>query len=187
MTDDDLDDFRQMLSLVAEQYGKQLSPELVGLYFDGLAHLPLETVSAALNKHVRNPDIGQWMPKVADIIRACDGRTEDVAYEALLEVQAAFSTVGAWMSVQFDDPITRAVVRDMGGWPELCSREVDEWAQFGSKDFIKRYRIYKERGDVNAPAYLPGYFERSPFGTTEKPILIGDALRTLADKRNSNE
>ena len=173
MTPADAQSFSRMMVLVAEQYGKAMSPDLIAFYFDGLAHLPIETVRAALNKHVRNTDTGQFMPKVADVIRACEGKSEDVAYAALVELQGAFSSVGAWGSVEFTDPITRAVVRDMGGWPELCGRDAEEWAQFGSKDFMRRYRILKERADVDAPTYLPGLFERNPNGTMEKPVVIG--------------
>lgn len=173
--------FRKMMVLVAEQYGKPMSPDLIRLYFDGLSHLPIETVRGALNKHLRNPDTGQFMPKIADVIRACDGRTEDAAYAALVELQSAFSNVGAWSSVEFTDKITMAVVRDMGGWPELCGRDAEEWAQFGSKDFVKRYRIYLERGNATAPTYLPGLYERSPQGTTQKPILVGKVLPKLRD------
>ena len=180
MAPSDLEPFSKMMVLMAEQYGKPMSPELIRFYFDGLAHLPIETVRAALNKHVRNTDTGQFMPKIADVIRACDGRTEDAAYAALVEVQRAFSAVGAWGSVQFADTIINAVINDMGGWPELCARDADEWAQFGAKDFMKRYRIYKERGDWNAPAYLPGYFERVNAGTHQgQPVMIGKTLKAL--------
>lgn len=165
--------FSRMLSLVGEQYGKPLSPDLIQLYFDGLAHLPMDSVRVALNKHLRNTDIGQFMPKIADIIRACDGRSEDAAYLALVELQNAFASVGAWSGVEFADTITMAVVRDMGGWPELCARNAEEWAKFGAQDFMRRYRVYLARGDFNAPGYLPGYFERSPAGTFAKPIVIG--------------
>lgn len=161
MTPADAVNFSRMLTLVAEQYGKAMSPDLIQLYFDGLSHLPIEAVRAAFQKHIRNTDTGQWMPKIADVIRACEGKSEDAAYLALVELQGAFSSVGAWRSVEFTDPITRAVVRDMGGWPELCNRNAEEWAKFGAPDFMRRYRIYKARGDVDAPGYLPGYFERA--------------------------
>lgn len=169
----EFDTFARMLSLTAQQYGKSLSPELIRFYFDGLSHLPLDTVRAALNKHIRNTDTGQFMPKIADVIRACEGKSEDAAYAALIELQAAMSTPGTYCSVAFEDRITMAVVRDMGGWPALGARDADEWAQFGAKDFIKRYRIYKERGCENAPEYLPGVFEHSPHGTTQPLVRIG--------------
>ena len=157
----DLSAFSKMMALTAEQYGKPMSPELIRFYFDGLAHLPLATVRAALNARVRNTDVGQFMPKIADLIRAVQGNTEDAAYAALAAVQRDFSGASC------TDPIALAVVRDMGGWRSLGQRDSEEWQSFGSKDFVKRYRIYAARGDANAPGYLPGFFER-PKLTHEK-------------------
>jgi hypothetical protein len=174
MQDDDFSTFRKMISLTAEQYGKQLSPELIRFYFDGLSHLPVDSVREALNKHIRNTESGQFMPKIADLIRALDGRSQDAAYAALVELQEAFGSVGAWKSIEFADKISMAIVHDMGGWPALCGRDSVEWAQFGANDFLKRYRIYKDRGECNAPAYLPGYFEHNPQGTTEQRVLVGE-------------
>ncbi len=168
-----------MMRLVSEQYGKPMSPELIRLYFDALSHLSIEAVSAALNKHVRNTDTGQFMPKIADIIRACEGRSEDVAYAALIEMQNAMQRHGTYVSVKFSDPIIMAVVRDMGGWPALGQWDAEEWMQFGSKDFVKRYRIYKERGMWDAPEYLCGVFESHPNGTFEKPVLIGNQMKAI--------
>lgn len=183
MTPEDAEKFSEMLKLVAEQYGKPMSPDLIVLYFDGLSHLPIDVVREAFAKHLRNTETGQFMPKIADIIRACDGRIEDQAYAALVELQDAMQRHGTYASVEFADKITMAVVRDMGGWPALGQRDADDWARFGAKDFQKRYRIYKERGEVNAPQYLPGIFESNPHGTFEKPVLIGVKKESLAEQK----
>ena len=173
-----------MLSLLAEQYGKQLSPQLIRLYFDGLAHLPIHTVRAALNAHARNTEIGQYVPKIADVIRACEGGADDHAMRALQDIERAFSQVGAWESVAFTDTCITAVINDMGGWPAICARDRNEWDRFGSREFMRRYRSYRERGDANAPAYLPGYFERVNAASgyrVEPPRIIGRrAQRVIA-------
>lgn len=184
MQANDFEPFRKMMALTAEQYGKPMSPDLIRFYFDGLSHLPIETVRSALAKHIRNTDTGQFMPKVADILRACDGRTEDAAYAALVLVQGAFSSVGAWQSVKFADPIINTVLRDMGGWIQICGRDAEEWAQFGSKDFMKRFRTYTERGLIDAPAYLPGQFALTNGSLVEDvPILIGTKPKEITDAR----
>lgn len=157
MTNDDRAAFGAMLTLCAEQYGKPMSPELIAFYFDGLAHMPLAAVRAALNAHVRNTEIGQFMPKIADLVRAIEGTTEQDAYSMLALVNANFNGSGLKGEL---DPIARAVVRDMGGWRAIGLRQTEEWQSFGCKDFLKRYAIYKARDDANAPGYLPGYFER---------------------------
>lgn len=152
----DFEPFRKMMTLTAEQYGKPMSPELIRFYFDGLAHFPIDSVRLALNAHVRNTEVGQFMPKIADLIRAIDGTTEQAAYAALALVNARFNG-GAKGDL---DPIALAVVRDMGGLHAIGMRQTEEWQSFGSKDFLKRYAIYKARGDANAPGYLQGHFER---------------------------
>lgn len=161
MKADDLQAFGRMLTLVAEQYGRTLSPELVRLYFEGLAHLELDQVSAALNRHVRNTDVGQYMPKIADVIRALDGTSTDASYGALVKLQEAFRAIGAYETPKFDDPIIAVVVENMGGWPELCARDAEEWQKFGAPEFMRRYRSIAARGlTVEAPR-LPGIFERT--------------------------
>ena len=157
MKPSDLEPFGKMLALVAEQYGKLVSPELIRFYFDGLMRLTLEQVRSALNAHVRNTDIGQFMPKIADLIRAIEGDSEAAAYAALALVNANFNGSGLRGEL---DSVALAVVRDLGGWHAIGQRKAEEWQSFGAKDFVKRYCLYKARGDANAPGYLPGYFER---------------------------
>lgn len=156
MEKNDFEPFRKMMALTAEQYGKPMSPELIRFYFDGLAHMPLADVRTALTAHVRNTEVGQFMPKIADLIRTVEGTSEQAAYAALAKVNARFN---GGPQAEFD-PITLAVIRDMGGLQTIGMRQSDEWQSFGSKDFVKRYQIYAARGDANAPGYLPGYFER---------------------------
>ena len=177
-----------MLALTAEQYGKTLSPEMVQFYFDGLAHLSIDTVRASLSRHVRNADTGQFMPKVADVIRAADGGGDSHAFAALALLQETMGRVGAWTSVSFADTIINAVVRDMGGWPALCGSDIEEWHNFKGKDFVRRYRAYRERGDWNAPGYLPGYFEahnRLGGHDVAAPVLIGDPANAPRIEENA--
>ena len=68
----DFNAFSETISLVAEQYGKPMSPNLLQLYFDSLADQPLEDVRRALAAHVRDTAAGQFMPKIADVLRICE-------------------------------------------------------------------------------------------------------------------
>lgn len=143
--------FQSMLTLTAEQYGKPMSTDLIGLYFEGLRHLSLEDIRAALTSHVRNTEIGQFMPKISDIIRAARGTSEGAAYRAFAQISSRFN--GG--SGECDDPVALAVVRDMGGLAAIGRRDAQEWQSFGLKDFVKRYQIYKECGDPNETELLP--------------------------------
>lgn len=175
--DTDYEPFSAMLVLSAEQYGRAISPELIKLYFDGLRHLELATVRQALTRHMRNTEVGQFWPKIADVIRQAGGGADEHAFTALAAVQDGFSAAGAYKSVWFADPITARVVEDMGGWPALCARESDEWNRFGSKDFVKRYSAYRERGAFEpAPSLVLGIIDSHnlPMGAEPTdPIVIG--------------
>lgn len=152
MVKSDFAPFSRMMALTAEQYGKPMSPELIRFYFDGLSDLTLEQVRAALNAHVRNTEVGQFMPKIADLVRFVHGTAEDAAYAALARVNRSFSD-----GKEHDD-ITRAVVRDLGGWRSIGLRDSEEWQSFGSKEFVKLYRLHSARAaskpalpDIEAP------------------------------------
>jgi hypothetical protein len=135
----DFGPFSKMMELVAEQYGKPMSPELLRFYFEGLAHLPLVTVREAMNLHVRDKTVGQFMPKIADIVRAATVSDEALALAALERVQRDFTGASC------DDPTIEAAVRSMGGWRALGQRDADEWARFGATEFMRRYLIYRGR------------------------------------------
>lgn len=179
----DFEAFRKMMVLVAEQYGKPMSADLVRFYFDGLAHLPIESLREALSLHVRNPDIGQFMPKVADIIRAIEGTNADAALQAWAKVSEAVQRVGSYATVAFDDPVIHAVLADMGGWVRLCSGTMKEW-DFKANEFVNRYRGYKQKTlPADYPKRLPGRHdtENVARGFPEQPpTLIGDAEKARA-------
>lgn len=77
MRDDEKRAFRDLMTGVAVYYDRKLDPTTVGIYWRGLADLPLDAVREALNAHVQDPKAGQYMPKIADIRRAIESSRED--------------------------------------------------------------------------------------------------------------
>lgn len=69
--------FRDLMVGVAAYYDRKLDRTTVGIYWNGLADLPLAAVREALNAHVQDPKAGQFMPKIADIRRAIESTRED--------------------------------------------------------------------------------------------------------------
>jgi len=177
MVDSELPTFAQTLLAVADYYGKELSANVVDLYWNGLREYDLEAVQKALWAHARNPDTGQWMPKIADIAKVMQGRTGDQAALAWSKVNQAVRRVGTYQCVIFDDPIIHRVLADMGGWVPLGQKSEDEWP-FIAREFENRYRGYKMRDEK--PEYPPvligmanaqnstGGFRLNP------PVLIGN-------------
>jgi hypothetical protein len=179
--------FAAMLKAIAELYGRDLSAAVVGMYWSALAPYNLAAVRLAFDRHARNPDSGQFMPKPADLIRMIDGGTADSAAAAWAKTMAAVRRVGGHESVVFDDPLIHRCVEDMGGWPKLCEGKVDD-EPFRQRDFTTLYRGYTVRREI--PPYPPrliGRFEaanRAQGFEPAPPMLVGDQAACLAVSRN---
>lgn len=180
MQQNDFDDFVDVIQAVSEQYGKRLSDSVIALYWQGLQDFELPAVKDALGRHLRNTDTGQFMPKIADIIRMLQGSTQDCAFSAWTKVDKAVRTVGPYESVVFDDPIIHRVLHDMGGWLLLCDKTDDDWP-FVAKEFENRYRGLKSKSErIDFPSKLIGIFEKENKANGKpvaEPLLIGDATK----------
>ena len=131
--------FATLLTGIADYYGKELSNGVIALYWQGLQHIDIEAVEKALWEHTQNPDAGQYMPKIADVVRALQGRTQDQASLAWAKVDAAVRRVGSYADVVFDDPLIHRVVAEMGGWIWFGKQTDKEWP-FIAQRFETIYR-----------------------------------------------
>lgn len=169
--------FLTVLTGVADYYGKELSEGVISLYWQGLMQYDVEAVEKAMWDHTQNPDNGQFMPKIADLTRAMQGRTQDQAAIAWSKVDAAVRRVGSYQDVVFDDPIIHRVIADMGGWIWFGNQIEDEWP-FIAKNFENRYRGYKLRSET--PEYQPVLIGMANAQNQQQgfrgnpPILIGN-------------
>jgi hypothetical protein len=176
----DYERFLTVLTGVADYYGKELSEGVISLYWQGLQQYDIDAVEKALWDHTQNPDNGQFMPKIADLTRAMQGRTQDQAAVAWSKVDAAVRRVGTYQDVVFDDSIIHRVIADMGGWIWFGNQVEDEWP-FVAKNFENRYRGYKLRGET--PEYAPVLIGMANAQNQQQgfrgnpPILIGNQAK----------
>ncbi|MRW82911.1 hypothetical protein GJ698_02250 [Pseudoduganella sp. FT26W] len=186
MTEDDKKRFFTTLIGVADYYGKELSKGVLTVYWEGLREYNLEAVEKALWAHAKNPDSGQWMPKVADVGKMLQGRTADQAAVAWSKVDRAVRQVGSYADVVFDDALIHRVLHDMGGWLQLMGKVESDWP-FIAREFENRYRGYRMRGET--PAYPPRLIGMANAHNGKQgfalqvPVLVGDpaaAQRVLA-------
>jgi len=176
--------FAKALSALAEYYGKELSDGVIALYWQGLSQYPIDDIEAAIGRHLQNPDTGQWMPKIADIVRMIDGTTQSAAAMAWAKVMRAVGSVGMYQSLAFDDALIHLVIDDLGGWHGICQISEAE-LPFLQKRFETNYRAYRMRGaDVPPhPRYLVGISEtlNSANGyRSDPPQLVGDLAKAQA-------
>lgn len=179
----DYDHFTAMLTAIGELYGKPVSEMTIGIWWGALQHYDIKAVQEALNRHVQNPDSGQFMPKPADVVKMMQGTTQDSAMLAWFKVDRALRTVGTYRDVVFDDPLIHRVIMEMGGWVKLGTKNEDEWP-FVAKEFENRYRAYRARNEVpDYPPKLAGIAssQNSLQGlhAAEEPTLIGDQAQAM--------
>ncbi|QAU22570.1 hypothetical protein EO087_00100 [Dyella sp. M7H15-1] len=174
--------FADVLTEVMAYYGKEVSPFQLDVFWQGLKSHEFEDVSRAFTLHARDPDRGQFTPKLADITRLLEGSTTTQGMRAWAKVDRAVRCVGANRSVVFDDPLIHVVIIEMGGWIPLCRSQEDEMP-FKAREFEKRYAAYRLRrevpvfpprliGDNEAQNKLNGFSDYAV-----QPVLIGDVGR----------
>ena len=183
MNQQDFDGFTDIMQVVAESYSKRLSDGVIALYWQGLQEYDFAAVKEALGRHLRNPDTGQFMPKIADIMRMMQGTTQDAALVAWTKIDRAVRLVGTYQSVVFDDALIHRVLADMGGWVMLGAKTDGDWP-FVAKEFEARYRGYKGRHErPEYPRVLVGLAEQHNTVSGHdlpQPVLIGNKIKAIS-------
>jgi hypothetical protein len=161
-------------------YSKELTPDMIEVWFDALAHYSLEDIGVALTRHVRDADSGRFAPKPADVIAHLAGGSSVRALRAWSMVDKAVRMVGHYVSVAFDDPIIHRVIDDMGGWTKLAMTATLDDLKYRGLEFQKRYQGALITGGVGQdyPPYLIGAAEAHNAlerARVAPPTLIGDA------------
>lgn len=171
----------QLVADVHKYYRQPVTDFTLSVWWSACERFDLEQVSKAMTVHVMSPDGGQFLPKVADLVKVLAGTATDRAALAWGKVHEAMGAVGAYTDVVFDDPAIHAVIEDLGGWPKLCRMDIKELGYLQHR-FQEGHRAYTSRGTFDFPRRLMG--DRAPDSEWEKkglppprPALVGDAAR----------
>jgi len=168
----------QTLAGVYDYYGKELTEFTLDVWVKALAGRDPEEVEKAITGHIQDPASGQFLPKVADVVKRLDGTNSDRSLIAWGKVLDAAQRVGAYQSVCFDDAVIHAVIVDMGGWSQLCRGKNDE-LPFVQRRFCDAYKVYASRGVTAYPAVLAGEHEtvnQAAGHRSAPPVLIGNPV-----------
>lgn len=119
----------------------------------GLRGIDVGRIEAACERAVQTME---RMPKPADLRRLAGERTpEQAALVAWEKACHAVSVMGPYKTVNFDDGVTNAVIRSLGGWPEFCGRFAgDEEEKWIRHEFLKAYAAMPTGDEATRP--LPG-------------------------------
>lgn len=175
--------FAQVMLAISEYYQRELSDAVLQLYWRGLEQYDVAAIESAVERHMRSPDTGQHLPKIADVIRMIGGTSNDAALVAWSKVDKAVRHIGTYRTVVFDDHLIHRAVQEMGGWILLGSKTEDEWP-FVAREFENRYRgLRTTDGGREYPAKLLGIFDRENGHqgyAEDPPVLIGDTDLAMA-------
>lgn len=176
MMNSDMPKFATLMISIGELYSQPVTEILIELYWKLLEHYEFVEIKNALEGHMRDADMGQYMPRPAHVIRAIEGSHQTRSLKAWTKVIKSMQQVGSYANVAFDDAIIHAVISDMGGWITVCATSSKE-LPFLAKDFQERYVDYLYKKPVVYPNYLRGLFATdNPKQVFEKDkvIFIGD-------------
>lgn len=182
MNNDEKERFAKMWTAAFEMYGKTATTGMLQLVWGSLQRFELSDIQRALTAHINNPESGQFPPKPADIVKYIEGSSETRSMLAWTKVMKAVRSVGSYEDVIFDDPIIHAVIRDMGGWVDLCSM-YDKDVPFKAREFSKRYEGFSINGGVSDyPKSLAGISNSHNAQANQKlapPVVVGNEALAL--------
>ena len=177
MINQDIPRFAALIAGIGEVYDKSFTAMRIDAYWNVLKDFKFEEVQGAFYRHLKNPDVGMFLPKPADIIAAIDGSPQNQALLAWTKVVSAIKSVGSYTSIAFDDPLIHVVIDDMSGWRKVCLGSTDENLPFVSKEFRQRYCGYVANKPLHYPKYFIGIIENQNriYGyICGPPVLFGD-------------
>lgn len=174
----DRNNFNALIADVMAYYKQDVSRFALDIWWDACNKVEFEQVAKAMSAHAKDPERGQFAPKVADIVRLLQGTPTDRAQLAWGKVLEAMQRIGSYTDVVFDDPAIHAVVEDLGGWVKICRSTYDELSYLQHR-FTESHQAYTRKGEFQYPRMLGG--ERSPDSMylakglpVPKPAVVGD-------------
>lgn len=179
MRDEDEPKFAELVSEVIGFYGRDVSDFQMEVWWETCRRYEFADVRRAFSLHCQDPDRGQFPPKPADLTRILQGSGGDRSLRAWAQVERTIRTVGPYQSLVFDDPVTHAVIEEMGGWIRLCE-VTDDDLPFRAAEFRKRYQGYALTGPKRFPPKLTGITEHlnaQQGMEIPSPLAIGDPER----------
>lgn len=147
--------FSVLLGTLASAFGRDNDDVTNEIYWRALEDLEPEAIERAVARAIK---WCKFMPRPEELRRLAGERpTASRAIEAWDHVAKACQRVGQYESVDFDDHIINAVIRSMGGWVRLCTREGDDFQVWARKEFERLYLDYSDHEpSADACDYLPG-------------------------------
>lgn len=151
--------FAKVVFETAEACGTKLTEVRVRVYAADLEDLPADQIVQAF-KTCRREGSG-FFPSIAEVRRQCVATPDDRALLAWNAMEQAASRVGAYQSVEFEDPVAAAALLQVfGSWPQWCQQETGPELLVKRQQFLAAYReIRRQNAAGTEPVRLSGELE----------------------------
>jgi len=175
VTEHDFEAFAGFMAVLEEVFGKDLTPQLVEIYFRALANFSIERVAAAIEEAVRRL---KFFPKPADLIELMEGSLDDQAEHAFGQFWGAVIRCGTYRSLYSEDEVLAEVIRrQFGSWANAGNSHAPTLIRLRIKSIIKtswpRTGTWPASGSDGTPTssakLRPRTSPRSPRGRTASP------------------
>jgi hypothetical protein len=156
-------EFKELMFELGMNHSRKLNEDERLFFAMQAKRFGFKKFEAAIRKHMEDPDKGQFMPKIADIVANIGGtakqKSADIEFTAQSQwqfsVMKAIKECGSYKTPEFKDPITTACIIAAGGWSKLCGLTTDQliWA---GKEFVNTYENYSVRPLDQLPSQIAG-------------------------------
>ncbi len=165
-----------------EYYDKQISKELLQMYFNGLTQYSIEEVELAINQHMQDADRGRFFPKIADFSHKLEKSAlsaEEKAEIAWAEIERKIRVTGSYGTLKLEDGVALAALKGFTSWKDLCMMDVSKitWAK---KEFMSLYSTYDKAPIESLPQSLHGRIELEKSKASSSNTLA-DIKKSLDD------
>lgn len=175
--------FMEFMTALGEIHNKTLSDITKDIYWKALKPYSDMQCEKAFNLSIST---FKFFPKPAELVELIQnegGSLEDVAVVQAGIVLEKIKRVGGYASIQFDDPVTNAVIQTgFGGWPKLCGELLSDQEKWFLKDFARIYQAYSRQG-IKQIEHLPGRIEVENSGMIDAPknnvVQIGAVFKKM--------
>lgn len=116
----------------------KVTPDALRMWVDALSDLSAEELVEAFRRFNRESTEFPTPAAVRRFAGAVAASVDDRARVSWSVVRREIGRTGGYDSIDFDDAITNATVRAIGGWDRICDMTSDE-LPFRERDFIANY------------------------------------------------
>lgn len=147
MTDDEQEAFANEVTILLESYGRRATPAQCVGYIRAMRGVSLREAASAVQAAMESPREHPPSPGQLRELALCGpGGYIARAEYAWTEFVEAVERIGADKSISFDDGLTNATVRTLGGWVECCEKTGDDFDTWLRKGFIETYVRFCQSG-----------------------------------------